>query len=172
MNCTDTETVADKLTKEVKSLTKTLQSLCRELLLLELNQININQEVRRLLWDLGSGDYIAKWLKIINLEKALIRAKSSLHSMNIALRVKHTTVAAATNAVTDISVMYLLPIILEHHLSGRKVVFTGTDLNIVITFTTISRTLEEVFADINCFYILSTEDSSNVETTLYSDGVQ
>ncbi|RUS12916.1 LOW QUALITY PROTEIN: hypothetical protein BC938DRAFT_478292 [Jimgerdemannia flammicorona] len=122
----------------------------------------------------------AKRLKVINLEKVLVRAKSSLHSMNIALRAKHTTVAAATNAVTDISaakedkieLIDLLPIILEHHSSGRKVVFAGTDPGIVTTSTTIPRTLEEVFADINRFHILSTEDGSNVETTLYSDGVQ
>ncbi|RUS18614.1 hypothetical protein BC937DRAFT_88551, partial [Endogone sp. FLAS-F59071] len=150
MNRTDTETV-DKLAEEVKSLTKTLRS-----------------------GDPGSEDYselkeirqeiAAKRLKVINLEKALVRAKSSL---NIALRAKHTTVAAATNAVTDISAIED-----KIELMGRKVVFAGMDPSIVTTSTTIPRTLEEVFADINCFHILSAEDSSNVETTLYSDGVQ
>ena len=75
--------------------------------------MNIGRKVRRSSWDPGSEDYselkkirqeiAAKRLKVINLEKALVRAKSSLHSMNISLRAKHTTVAAATNTVTDIS---------------------------------------------------------------------
>ncbi|RUS19003.1 hypothetical protein BC937DRAFT_88082, partial [Endogone sp. FLAS-F59071] len=149
MNRTDTETAADKLAEEVKSLTKTLRSLRRELSPLELNRMNIGRKVRRSSWDPGSEDYselkkirqevAAKRLKVINLEKAL---------------------------------MDLLPIILEHRSSGRKIVFAGTDPGIVTTSTTIPRTLEEVFADINRFHILSTEDGSNVETMLYSDGVQ
>ncbi|CAG8529334.1 10979_t:CDS:2, partial [Ambispora leptoticha] len=173
MKRTDTETAADKLA-EVKSLTRTLRSLRRELSPLELDRINIGRKVRRSSWDPGSEDYselkkirqeiAAKRLKIINLEKTL----------------QNTTVAVATNTVTDISaakedkieLMDLLPIILEHRSSGRKVVFAGTDPGIVTTSTTISRTLEEVFADINRFHILSTEDGSNVETTLYLDGVQ
>ena len=57
MNRTDTETVADKLAEEVKSLTKTLRSLHRELSPLELNRMNISWKVRRSSWDPGSEDY-------------------------------------------------------------------------------------------------------------------
>jgi hypothetical protein len=63
--------------------------------------------------------------------------------------------------------MNLLPTILEHRSSGRRVVFAGTDPGIVTTSTTIPRTLEEVFADINRFQVLSAEDNSNPETTPY-----
>lgn len=96
INRTDTETAADKLAEEVKSSTKTLRSMRRELSPLELNRMNIGRKVRRSSWNPGSEDYselkkirqeiAAKRLKVINLEKALVRAKSSLYSMNIALR--------------------------------------------------------------------------------------
>ncbi|RUS13241.1 hypothetical protein BC937DRAFT_95630, partial [Endogone sp. FLAS-F59071] len=146
--------------------------------------MNISQKIRRSSWDPGSEDYsklkesrqeiAAKQLKVINLEKVLVRAKSSLHSMSIALRAKHTIVAAATNAVTDITAAKEDKIELSLSIARqeKKVVFAGTDPDIVTTSTTIPRTLEEVFADINRFHILSAEDSSNVETTLYLDGVQ
>jgi hypothetical protein len=52
--------------------------------------------------------------------------------------------------------MNLLPAILEHCSSGRRVVFAGTDPGIVTTSTTIPKTLEEVLADINRYHVLST----------------
>lgn len=52
--------------------------------------------------------------------------------------------------------MNLLPAILEHYSSGRRVVFARTDPGIVTTSTTIPKTLEEVLADINCYHVFST----------------
>ena len=75
--------------------------------------MNIGREIRkaRRSWDPGSDDcqklkearreIAVKRLEIIDLEKALVRAKTSLYSMNKALRVKSTTVAAATNTATS-----------------------------------------------------------------------
>jgi hypothetical protein len=106
---TDMETAADKLVEEIKSLANTLQRLHKELAPLELNRMNIGREIRkaRRSWDPGSDDYkklkkvrqeiAVKRLETIDLEKALVRANASLYSMNKALRVKSTTVAAATN---------------------------------------------------------------------------
>jgi hypothetical protein len=59
--------------------------------------------------------------------------------------------------------MNLLPTVM----SGRQVVFAGTDPGTVVTSTMIPRTLEEIFSDINRFQAISTEDDSVMETTPY-----
>lgn len=108
---TDMEKAADGLTEEIKSLTSTLQALREELSPLELNRMNIGRDVRRLPWDPGSDDYrklrdvrqkvVAKQLEVIKSKKMLVRAKSSLYSINNALQARPAIVAASTNTATD-----------------------------------------------------------------------
>jgi hypothetical protein len=112
MSHTDMETEADELAEEVKSLTNALQSLRRELPPLELNRMNIGRDIRKakMPWDPGSGDcrklkevrreVVTKQLEVIRLEKALAKARSSLYSINRALRARPTT-AAATSTATN-----------------------------------------------------------------------
>jgi hypothetical protein len=63
----------------------------------------------------------------------------------------------------------LLPTVLEKQLSGRRIIFAGTDPGLVTTSTTVSKTLEDVLADINRFEVLSTEDSNDDKTDMDVD---
>jgi len=68
--------------------------------------------------------------------------------------------------------MDLLPSVIEHCSSEKRVVFAGTDPGIVVTSTTIPRTLEEIFGNINCFQVISTEDDTITESVLDSFNVK
>ncbi|RUS29078.1 hypothetical protein BC938DRAFT_481086 [Jimgerdemannia flammicorona] len=181
------EALAETQVSQVKHLTSTLRSLHKEISQLELNRMDIGWKVRKSPWDPGSDGYrelkeirqdiAVKWLEAIKLEKTLARARSSLYSLNKALRTKLTASAMTTTYTTsenkikedNIEFMDLLPAIIRHYSSGRKIVFAGTDPGTVVTSTMIPRTLDEI---INRFQAISTEGVSNTEATPYSFSVE
>ena len=74
--------------------------------------------------------------------------------------------------------MNLLPEIMGHVSSQQNVVFSETDPGTVITSITSPRSLETIFADINCFNILashednSEDDKDNPDLTPYNFNVK
>ena len=108
------EAQAETHASQVKDLTSTLRTLRKELSQLELNQMNIGRKVRRSQWDPGSEDYhelkkirqeiSVKQLEAFKLEKAVARARSSLYSLNKALRAANftsTTTASLNTSPPD-----------------------------------------------------------------------
>jgi hypothetical protein len=101
------EAQAEIIASQVKDLTSTLRSLRKELSQLELNRMDIGRKVRRSQWDPGSNDYrelkkirqeiSVKWLEAFKLEKVLARGRSSLYSLNKALRATNFTSATITS---------------------------------------------------------------------------
>jgi hypothetical protein len=105
------EAQAETHASQVKDLTSTLRTLRKELSQLELNRMNIGRKVRRSQWDPGSEDYrelkkirqeiSVKQLEAFKLEKAVARARSSLYSLNKALRAANFTSTTTTSLNTS-----------------------------------------------------------------------
>jgi len=105
------EALAKTCTSQISDLTSTLRPLRKELSQLELNRMNIGQKVRKSQWDPGSEDYhelkkirreiSVKQLEVFKLEKAVARARSSLYSLNKALRAANFTSTDTTSLNTS-----------------------------------------------------------------------
>ncbi|RUS34295.1 hypothetical protein BC938DRAFT_481374 [Jimgerdemannia flammicorona] len=85
-----------------------------------------------------------------------------------------TTYTTSENKIKEdnIEFMDLLPAIIRHYSSRRKIVFARTDSGTVVTSMMIPRTLDEIFSDINCFQAISTEGVSNIEAMPYSFSIE
>ncbi|CAJ0883831.1 10141_t:CDS:2 [Entrophospora sp. SA101] len=161
MSISKIEATAEKYTLQVKDLTKILTPLHKEISQLELQRMDLVRKVGRTAWDPGSANYqklkeirheiATKQFEAIKLEKALAKARNK-------------TKKKFLNGIKKedyIEKMDLLPVIMRHLSSQKRVVFLGTDPGTIITSITSPRPLETIFADINCFNILaSLEDNS------------
>jgi len=105
------EALAETYTSQVKDLTSALRPLRKEISQLEIQRMDIGQKVRRSQWDPGSEDYrelkkirreiSVKQLEAFKLEKAVARARSSLYSLNKALRAANFTSTTTTSLNTS-----------------------------------------------------------------------
>ena len=94
------QTQAQAHALQVKDLTSALRTLRRKISQLEQERMDIGRQVRGATWDPGSADYLklkkvrqtitTERLKAIKLEKTLASARSSLYSLNKALRATST----------------------------------------------------------------------------------
>jgi hypothetical protein len=105
------EARAEIIASQVKDLTSTLSPLRKELSQLELKRMDIGRKVRRSQWDPGSNEYcelknirraiLSKRFHAFKLEKELARARSSLYSLNKALRATNFARATITPESTS-----------------------------------------------------------------------